>query len=257
MPFDPNIRLDNYYKEIEIFEREFYANLNKLMGKRATREELTVFLTQYDFYKMLVEQGYTGAATKFVSDYDIGIASMLSRVESLGLDRIAQVSFEQLDAMKQLELKALLRRGQDFSDDVRKQLLGQMFTGLSPLQIRDNVLPKIQEQTKFYPSWFASMLNTSYSEYQAVGLHNFTESFGNDIKFRLAGPMDKVTRKQCKHALQIFKNEYPEGLTYEQIQSGAVGSYKTKDGIQIYDFVKRGGFNCRHYWEPITNFEAV
>ena len=30
--YNPNIRLDAYYKEIEVFEQEFYTTLRRLMG---------------------------------------------------------------------------------------------------------------------------------------------------------------------------------------------------------------------------------
>jgi len=261
--YNPNIRLDAYYKEIEVFEQEFYTTLRRLMGKRATNEELQRFLVQYDFYQLLVQQGYEGKASEFVRDFDQGIAGLMKLAGDRGQELFGKVNLEALDELKLLNLKGLLRRGQDFSEDVRRELLQQTFSGYSALQIRDNVLPKIQEQMKFHPSWFASMLNTSYSEYNSIALKHTTSALNQDVRYILRGPVDKVTRPQCKHALMMFDKEYsiagktyegrPGGFTMEEIEAGALGSYKVKGGTQIYDFEKRGGFNCRHYWEVVTD----
>ena len=106
--YNPNIRLDAYYKEIEVFEQEFYTTLRRLMGKRATNEELQRFLVQYDFYQLLVQQGYEGKASEFVRDFDQGIAGLMKLAGDRGQELFGKVNLEALDELKLLNLKGLL-----------------------------------------------------------------------------------------------------------------------------------------------------
>lgn len=251
MPFDPNVRLDQYYGDIETLEKEFIQNIKRLTQTKGLRvEELSVFLTQYDFFTMLKDQGYQGTATQFMNDWNPQILRLLDISTVKGAELVARVNIADLETVRQLELAKLLRRGQDYADEVRTELLKSLMGGSDILDIQNRVLPKIQETIKFTPAWFNAMLNTAYSEYNAVGLQKLTEGMPN-VRFVLRGPLDIRTRKQCKHALTVMK-EYPEGLTAEQINKGKIlGTYKTKEGEQVYDMKNRGGFNCRHYLEAV------
>jgi len=250
MPFDPNIRLDQFYKEIETLEKEFISFVKKLSGKTPSKVELTTFLTQFDFFNVLSEQGYTGKVQQFVSDWDSQILRLLNLADVRGAEMVARVNIADLQTLKDLELGRLLRRGQDYAGEVRGELLKQLLTGADMETIRNRVLPAIQSEMKFYPSWFNAMLNTSYSEYMSTGLQKLTEDIPG-VRYVLQGPNDPHTRKQCKHALQIMKNN-PEGFTLQEIKDGALGTYKTKDGIVIYGFKNRGGYNCRHWLEVVS-----
>jgi len=163
---------------------------------------------------------------------------------------VARVNIADLQTLKDLELGRLLRRGQDYAGEVRSELLKQLLTGADMETIRNRVLPDIQKEMKFLPSWFNAMLNTSYSEYMSTGLQKLTEDIPG-VRYVLQGPNDPHTRKQCKHALQIMKNN-PDGFTLQEIKDGALGTYKTKDGIVIYGFKNRGGYNCRHWLEVVS-----
>ena len=254
MPFDPNVRLDQFYKEIATLEKEFIASVTALArNPRARVEDFSLFLTQYDFFNVLIEQGYEGKVKQFLKEWDLQVLQLLKLSDNMQAELVAQVNVADLQTVKDLEMKRLLRRGQDYSDEVRTELLKQLLTGADMKTIRDRVLPNIQREMPFYPSWFNAMLNTSYSEYNAVALQTLTEDIPG-LRYVLRGPTDGHTRPACKHAMRISKDN-PEGFTLEQINKEAVyGTYKfkTKEGKviqQIYDFKQRGGFNCRHFFE--------
>lgn len=255
MPFDPNIRLDAFYKEIAVLENEYIKSIQTLIRRgKARQEDFSLFLTQYDFFNILIEQGYEGKVKQFLSDWDVQVAQLLKLSNNMQAELVARVDVSDLQVVKDLELKRLLRRGEDYSDGVRMELLKQLMTGADMKTIRDRVLPDIQKKMKFYPSWFNSMLNTSYSEYNAVALQSLTKDLPG-VRYTMKGPFDGHTRKQCKHALQIAKDN-PDGFTIEEINAGAFGTYKfkTKEGKvieQVYDLKTRGGFNCRHYPEVV------
>jgi len=250
MAFDPNIRLDQFYKEIETLETEFISFVRNLTRKTASPVELTTFLTQYDFFNALREQGYEGKATQFMQSWDSQILRLLNLADVRGAEMVARVNIADLQTLKDLELGRLLRRGQDYAGEVRGELLKQLLTGADMETIRNRVLPDIQKEMKFLPSWFNAMLNTSYSEYMSTGLQKLTEDIPG-VRYVLQGPNDPHTRKQCKHALQTMKQN-PEGFTLQEIKDGALGTYKTKDGIVIYGFKNRGGYNCRHWLEVVS-----
>ncbi len=251
MPFDPNARLDQYDAEIETLEKEFIANVKRLTQMPGLKvKDLTLFLTQYDFFNTLTEMGYQGKATAFMNDWNPQILQLLNLSDAMNVEQVARVNISDLDTVRRLEFDRLLRRGRDYADEVRGELLKSLMNGSDILDIQKQVLPRIQQEMKFYPSWFNSMLNTAYSEYNAVGLKKLTEDLPQ-VRFILRGPLDPNNRKQCRHALTVMK-KYPEGLTAQQInEEKLLGAYKTKEGEQVYDMQKRGGFNCRHYFEAV------
>jgi len=257
MPFDPNVRLDAYYKEIEVLEAEFVKNIQKLVSKpNLSQLDLSQFLTQYDFFTMLKDMGYQGKATAFMNDWNAQILQLLNLSNIKQAELVAQVDITSLETVRRLELDKLLRRGQDYAGDVRAELLKSLMNGSDILTIQQEVLPKIQREMVFYPSWFNAMVNTAYSEYNATGLKMLTEPYP-DVRFILRGPLDPHTRPACKHALTIMK-DYPEGLTAMQIDEQAIlGTYKFKNkngvtGQKIYTMKDRGGHNCRHFFEAVS-----
>jgi len=259
MPFDPNVRLDQFTKDIEVLEKEFIKSISALVknARRSRVEDFSLFLTQYDFWNVLIEQGYEGKVKQFLNDWDLQVIQLMKLAKNMDAEMVAQVTVNDLQTLKNIEYDKLLRRGQDYAGDVRGELLKQLMNGASMDQISKNVLPQIQEKMVFYPSWFNSMLNTAYSEYNAVALGKLTDDIPG-IRFRLMGPVDTHTRKQCFHAMSIMNSEEnANGFTKAEINNGVLGTYKFKNkngitGLKIYDFKDRGGFNCRHYFEVVT-----
>ncbi len=256
MPFDPNVRLEAYYAEIEALETQFIANVRKLTASPGLSQlDLSRFLTQYDFFSMLREMGYEGKATAFMNDWNGQILRLLNLADATQAELVARVDITSLETVRRLELDKLLRRGQDYAGDVRSELLKALMTGADIPTIQKEVLPRIQAEMKFHPAWFNAMLNTAYSEYNATGLQMLTEPYP-DVRFILRGPLDPHTRPACKHALTVMK-QYPEGLTAKQIDEDAtLGTYKFKNqggvaGQKIYTMKDRGGPNCRHYLEAV------
>ena len=251
MPFDPNARLDAYMAEIEALEAEFIKNVRKLTGTPGVSQaDLSRFLTQYDFFSMLKEMGYEGKSTAFMNDWNGQILRLLNLADVNQAELVARVDISSLETVRRLELDKLLRRGQDYAGEVRTELLKALMTGADIPTIQKEVLPKIQAEMKFHPSWFNSMLNTAYSEYNATGLQMLTEPFP-DARFILRGPLDPHTRPACKHALTVMK-QYPEGLTAKQIdEEGLLNSKDKKGKVFRYTMKDRGKFNCRHYFEVV------
>ncbi|MBW7889568.1 MAG: hypothetical protein H3C48_00760 [Chitinophagaceae bacterium] len=249
---DPNIRLDQYYADIQKIEEAFIANVKRLIAaKNIELEELSEFLTQYDFFEMLEELGYTTKASEFIEDWDEKVVRLLNLSHIKGVEQVAKVKLSNLDFLRKVELDKILRRGRDYAGDVQSELMKALIGGRTFDDIREAVLPRIQKEMVFYPAWFNSALNTAYSEYNSLGLQTVMEDIP-EARFILQGPFDARTRPACRHALEI-QDEHPQGFTKAEINKGVLGKYKTKEGEQVYDMTKRGGFNCRHYFEANTD----
>ena len=121
MPFDPNVRLDQFTKDIEVLEKEFIKSISTLVknARRSRVEDFSLFLTQYDFWNVLIEQGYEGKVKQFLNDWDLQVIQLMKLAKNMDAEMVAQVTVNDLQTLKNIEYDKLLRRGQDFSGDVR------------------------------------------------------------------------------------------------------------------------------------------
>jgi len=238
---DPFIYYDNFTAEMERIQRKLFIDIQRSIEGFDTKTEMFQTTSQIDFFERLRQQGL-----------ETGISRYLDSLDNLVLEQLKAkggatgVNLEVFDVMQRLNAEMLLQRAEMFSSEFKYQLLNGIVTGKSTKDIKANLLPRIQEQVKYLPNWFNSMMSTAYSQYNATLL---TEIWGDqeDAKYTLEGPLDERTRPTCLHALTIDKAN-PEGFTKEEIENGALGQYEFKGKMYNYDFNRENLFNCRHYF---------
>lgn len=240
-----------FLDDLDGLSLQYIARLKEVFASGATDVELAILISETNFFREFLGGEFDGRINKFLDEYDDEIAKLIIQAQDKGLTGINRVNLSSLEALKGLDLVKILRRAEDFDGEVRSELLRQVITGKSSKQITESILPKIQSEMKFAPSWFASALNTSYQNYNATATETLFED-EEEAKFYLDEPDDIRVRPACRYALDLFKTKYKGGLTVKEINAGAIPYVNVKGAIdptQKYDFVNRGGFNCRHQWK--------
>jgi hypothetical protein len=164
---------DNFIRDLAKLESEFYDLLKRGMKGFKSEGEFAVFVQSVDFFEELKELGLETKAVKYLNDYNTQIKQILGQARKFGIEAVGQTSIQQLELYRALDYQKILRRAQDFSDDVRKEFIGQVISGNSLDVIRERVLPEIQKTVVFTPAWFNTAMVTSYANYDALALRNF------------------------------------------------------------------------------------
>ncbi|MBK7380767.1 MAG: hypothetical protein IPJ03_17555 [Ignavibacteriales bacterium] len=237
--------------DLDKLSLEYILRMQQVFASGVSDVELAILISETNFFQEFLGAEFDGRINKFLDEYDDEIAKLILQAQDKGLAGINKVNLSSLEALKELDLAKILRRAEDFDGEVRSELLRQIITGKSSKQITDSILPNIQSEMKFAPNWFASALNTSYQNYNATATETLFED-EPDAKFYFDEPNDARVRPACKYALELFKTKYKDGLTVKEINAGAIPYINAKgviDPTLKYDFVNRGGFNCRHQWK--------
>ncbi|MBK6914457.1 MAG: hypothetical protein IPH11_12730 [Ignavibacteriales bacterium] len=243
--------IELFLADLDKLSLEYILRMQQVFASGASDVELAILISETNFFQEFIGAEFDGRINKFLDEYDDQVALLIKQAQEKGLDNINKVNLANLETLKELDLAKILRRAEDFDGEVRAELLRQVITGKSSKQITDSVLPNIQSEMKFAPSWFASALNTSYQNYNATATETLFED-EPDAKFYFDEPNDARVRPACRYALELFKTKYKDGLTVKEINAGAIPYINAKgviDTTQKYDFVSRGGFNCRHQWK--------
>lgn len=243
--------IELFINDLDKLTLEYISRLKQVFASGVNDVELAILISETNFFQEFLGPEFDGRINKFLDEYDDEIAKLILQAQDKGLTGINRVNLSNLEALKELDLAKILRRAEDFDGEVRSELLRQIITGKSSKQITDSILPKIQSEMKFAPSWFASALNTSYQNYNATATETLFED-ESEAKFYFDEPDDIRVRPACRYALDLFKGKYKAGLTVKEVNAGAIPYINAKgviDPTQKYDFVSRGGFNCRHQWK--------
>lgn len=162
---------------------------------------------------------------------------------------------EQFNAILQLDSDKILRSFSYATDEFREQLIKGLFVGEDYRALSKRIV----EEVPMRLNWMIAATDATKDMTQAV----LTEKvFSNkpEQKFILNGPIDSKTRCQCKAVLAY---QPKSGFTVEEINNGAWTKialehcpkfFKDKATGGEYTWTFRGGFNCRHYAEPVEDF---
>jgi len=246
--------VDLYLSDLEKIGIDFQKRIELLFRSGSYKTtDLQQVIAEMDFFTELVDLGYMEDLKKFLRAYDNEITVLVNEAKKIGVRNIGSGTIADLETLRDIDGEALLRRAEMFSSQYKSALLKSIISSTSLDQIRSELLPQIQTEVPFQPSWFNSMVATSYSQFNASALAKLYEH-SPERKFELDHPFDERTRKQCIHAIELMK-EYPAGLTKKEIDNGILGEYESGGELTKYNFINRGGYNCRGRWKVKTRFE--
>ena len=152
------------------------------------------------------------------------------------------------DLIAQLDQNAILRSGAQYGNQFKSQLLKGLNAGQTVQQmLTETNIPNF----KF--NWNITAYNTAIEQFEASAT---AAVFENDPRqrFKLAGPLDDKTRCECR---AVLNGQPKEGWTKGEIDRGAATKIVKRDcpevkpESQVYSWVGRGGFNCRHAWRAV------
>lgn len=229
--------------EILNLENAFMERI-KTFGQLSQVEQIAL-AAELDFFEELQRLGLTNIINKLQEDN----LSVLVQIAGERLNGISSIIASELNDILELDADVILRSGQAYSQQFKSRLLKGLVAGDSISEmLKDFNIPN------FKWNWNIAAMDTAISEFQATALSKVFEDSPKQ-KFKLTGPYDKKTRCECKAVL----NNQGDGFTKEEIDKGAATKLvkehclKVKPESQVYNWVFRGGFNCRHYWEPVEN----
>lgn len=240
--------IDVFLTDLDKLSLEYIARLKEVLESGVESSELASLVSETNFFREFLGSEFDNRLTKFFDEYDDEVAKLITQAQEQGLN-FNRVNLSSLENLKQLDLARILRRADDYDGEVRSALLRQIITGKSSRQIAE-ILPKIQSEMVFTPNWFAAVINTAYQNYNSTSTQVLFEE-EPEARFYFDEPDDIKTRPACRYAIELFKTKYKAGLTVKEINAGAIPYINVKgviDPSQKYDFINRGGFNCRHHW---------
>lgn len=245
--------IETFLADLDSLSLQYIERIKQVFASGATETELAILVSETNFFREFLGNEFDGRLNKFFDEYDDELAKLIAEAQRRGVSNLNRTTLPQLQTLKDLELGSILRRADDYDSQLRSELLKQLITGKSSKEITDTLLPEIQKRVVFNPSWFGSMLNTSYQNYNAATTESLFED-EPETKWILTGPDDARTRQACRFALDLFQEKYKDGLTIKEINSGKIPYINSKGGVDTelkYNFINRGGFNCRHTWELV------
>jgi len=233
-----------FLNDLQGIEARMYKDIDKLLSGSISRTELISLVNEIDFFEELNNNGYMQSVQSYLDKYDMKVSDIIKLGTETGL-KVSTFNIAQLELLRDIDGESIMRSGQMFSSEMKGQLLKGLLTGTNLTEIRNNLLPQMQNKVTFKANWFDVMVNTGYRQYNASAYKTMFDDEPN-ARFKLHHPLDNHTRKQCIHAIQV-NTRHPEGFTMDEIDSGILGKYKmSKDkGFVKYDMLNLGGFNCR------------
>ena len=232
-------------KTLEEIQSNFIRRLKAYKGDRA--EGIRLY-AQLDFLVELNEAGLDGLMQELEDEY-IEVIRTLEQFKGSG---ISANSLDELQMIMDLDETQILRSGSEFADRFKSKLMKGLMAGENVDQILDGLsIPNFKE------NWKITAINTAVDEFRQVATAKVFEDTPEQ-KFKLVGPADVVTRPECQ---AVLKYQPKDGWTIGEINKGAATKIAKKhymefsqkpldDETLIYSWTFRGGFNCRHNWEP-------
>ena len=236
--------LDRLFTELE---DEFIAKIKQF--DNLSRSEQIRLAYEFDALRELYDSGFESIVDAIQDDY----FNTMQRLEKFKVDGINAVTFEEMNILLEQDVKPVLRSGEAYAESFKARLLKSFIRGENVNEIlRDYNIPG------FRYNWNITAIEQAKSEFEATATAKVFEDTPNQ-KFKLVGANDVRTRPECK---AVLKYQPKDGFTKGEVDSGSVTKIVKqhymeftrnvlKDETLIYSWSHRGGFNCRHRWEPV------
>mgnify|MGYP003122747146 CR=1 FL=1 len=228
MPNDIDKAVESFMSSIQKIEDELKDDLEKLAFKMKdmTETELLKTTRRLNFLQELVEKGYGDEINNLMSEYDVLLAQAVREAKRRGIPPLKSETVEALQQLKDLDTETLLGRANNFSNDLKKLLFTNIYSGTSISEIVSQL-----GQTNLATSQLNVAVNTGLRQFSDFSRYNIFK--GENVRWTYVGPQDSRTRPECQ---STNNNEPTNGYTEAQVNGS-----DTPFGV-------RGGFNCRHSW---------
>lgn len=235
---------------LQELEESFLLRMRNLEG--LSDVQLVQFASQVDFFAELERAGLSDALTKIENDYQDIVSDLLKKADGLNV-QIGTLNLNDLQDIASTDFRAILRSFESSAEQFRSKFLKGLITGQSTREIIEGM-----QNLGLPTNQLVAAVNTARDEFQATATARIFED-NPEQRFKLTGPLDIKTRCQCR---AVLEGQPKEGLTKSEIDAGAWTRIAksncpkyieqlTKGQTTEYTFVNRGGFNCRHWNEPV------
>tara|TARA_R100000458_G_C8271703_1_gene246456 strand:- start:240 stop:935 length:696 start_codon:yes stop_codon:yes gene_type:complete len=228
MPDNVDKAVESFMSNIEKIENELKNDLEKLSYrmKDMTETELLQTTRRLNFLQELVEKGYGDEINNLMNEYDVLLAQAVKEAKRRGIPPLKSETVQALQQLKDLDTEILLGRASAFSNDLKKLLFTNIYSGSSI----GSIVAQLGE-TSLATHQLNVAVNTGLRQFSDFSRYNIFK--GEDVKWTYVGTQDSRTRPAC---VSTHNNEPSKGYTEAQVNDS-----DTPFGV-------RGGFNCRHSW---------
>jgi len=225
--------------------------INRISKGNFSQTEIAQLVGQIDFFEELKSLGYGDLLEDYFKNYEQVIIDLKKQADSLGIRNITGTSLASLDSFIDVKFSELLGQADQYSKQLKSELLKHIIAGTPLNEIADNLneIPLTNTQLRV-------AVNKGISEFERIGTAKIFED-EPDIRYKLEGVDDNRNRPACD---AVLRYQPKEGFTKAEIDAGswtkiviehakefAKSSSEMEQALKNpYSFVKCGGFNCRH-----------
>jgi len=232
--------IDFLDSELTALEIAFRKRISMFLRGGMSNAEVAVLVGEIDFFQELQTAGLTNVIDTLEKEYGSIVQGIVKQAEERGL-RLGGLTLRELDTILELDAENILNSAKTYSNQFQSSLIKGFLSGLTT-----NELVTSLDEIPLRTNQLIAAVNTAKDEFQAASMAKLFED-DPTVKFILAGPVDNRTRCQCK---AVMLNQPKQGLTKKEIDGGAWTKIAKANCPKFdgeYTFIKRGGFNCRHY----------
>jgi hypothetical protein len=225
-------------KELQALEEDFLLRMRRL---NLNRGQMINLIAEMDFFKELQALGLTKIITTLEKEY----AGIVNQMQETGGVKIKALSLRELNIIKDLDVRSLLGQAENYATQFKSKLLKGLLSGEGNRTIANEL-----EGLSLTSPQIITAITTSRDEFNAIVIAKEYEDYPDQL-FRLAGVLDNRTRCACKAVLAF---QPKEGFTKLDVDEGLLTKIAKEHCPKFkgeYTWTFRGGFNCRHYYEPI------
>jgi len=192
------------------------------LGQGLSRQDLAVLVSEIDFTALVNDLGYVSNVDKMIASYE-GILK--------GLDPLAPVSEEVLQALASTDKAFYLSKGSDLANTMKQELTRGALLGTK----RADMKATIEGLSGFKDYQVEALVDTSQRVFSRSVTAAMADELPDDTKYIYVGATDEKTRDICLEMLAAGE------LTQAEIEDQFPGA-----------FITGGGINCRHSWRIVT-----
>lgn len=241
--------LSRFDTQLTTIGTNLFNRLSRLVRSNLNDSGLAQLFAELDFFNEINKAGFQSAVSNLSGEYESLVNSIVQEAKQKGLNKIAGIGIDHLDTVINTDMQYLLRSGAMFGEQLKSSMVKTIVSGIPRSQIVNEILPQLQEQIKFNPSWLKTAINQAFASFQAITTAAVFED-APQTRFTLVHRISKDSRPLCIHAIAEMA-KYPDGLTITEINKGILykGYQKRyKSEPDNYTFEQRGGFNCQGFW---------
>jgi len=232
-------------RDLDSLAAEFKTKLANVLNNLSTQmdgQELAKLIAQLNFFKELQSEGLDLHLAKFFTSYHEQIQTLLDIAKDEKVSSALAVNANVLDLIKEVDAKTLLGKAADFSNLLQRQLLQGLVNGKSNADIIKSL-----EGVNLTTAQMNTVVSTAYNDFgRAVTAQAYQDSPDQKFLYGNGREIDNPTiRDTCKHALILQAEQYPEGVTMQEILEGVYPEI---------DLIQGGGPNCSHSFFPASQF---